>query len=103
VFFLKPLYYIYYIYILYLYTLSIYYTYILYLYTIYYILYLYYYTFISFPYTTYRPDARKQMERYAQKLRELKMKKARDATGRPAAMATEEEEGDAAEVCMYMY
>ncbi len=29
-----------------------------------------------------RPDARKQMEKYAQKLRELKMKKARDMFGK---------------------
>mmetsp|Transcript_3163 Transcript_3163/g.5341 ORF Transcript_3163/g.5341 Transcript_3163/m.5341 type:complete len:649 (+) Transcript_3163:2-1948(+) len=44
-----------------------------------------------------RPDARKQMERYAQKLRELKMKKARDA-GKPAAKIEEEEDADAADI-----
>lgn len=44
-----------------------------------------------------RADARKQMERYAQKLRELKMKKARDAS-KPAVKPTEEEEGEAANI-----
>lgn len=45
-----------------------------------------------------RPDARKQMERYAQKLRELKMKKARDMVGKAPIKATDEDEGDAADV-----
>lgn len=37
-----------------------------------------------------RPDARRQMERYAQKLRELKMKKARDIVGK-APIKTDDE------------
>ena len=45
-----------------------------------------------------RADARKQMERYAQKLRELKMKKARDATGKPPPKADDDEENEAAQI-----
>ncbi len=37
-----------------------------------------------------RPDARKQMEKYAKKLRELKMKKAREIFGKPSRIAEEE-------------
>jgi hypothetical protein len=44
-----------------------------------------------------RADARKQMERYAQKLRELKMRKARDAA-KPAVKPTEEDEAEAANI-----
>ena len=44
-----------------------------------------------------RADARKQMERYAQKLRELKMRKARDA-GKPPPKAAEEDETEAANI-----
>lgn len=39
-----------------------------------------------------RPDARKQMERYAQKLRELKMKKARDRAAAPSDKLEDEGE-----------
>jgi hypothetical protein len=45
-----------------------------------------------------RADARKQMERYAQKLRELKMKKARDAAAGIQPKAMEIDEGEAADI-----
>eukprot|EP00981_Chlorochromonas_danica_P002026 scaffold413_cov176-Ochromonas_danica.AAC.22 len=41
-----------------------------------------------------RPDARRQMERYAQKLRELKMKKARDRLAQPSKTAPDDVEGE---------
>jgi len=44
-----------------------------------------------------RPDARRQMERYAQKLRELKMKKAKDVLAQPTTKISElehEEDGE---------
>jgi RNase P protein component len=43
-----------------------------------------------------RPDARRQMEKYAQKLRELKMKKARDVvSGAPMEIAELQQVDDA--------
>jgi len=41
-----------------------------------------------------RPDARKQMDRYAQKLRDLKMKKTRENLSKKPSKPTEEEERD---------
>ena len=45
-----------------------------------------------------RPDARKQMEKYAQKLRELKMKKARDMVGKEPIKNIDNDENEAAQI-----